>query len=88
MLDILEETGEPLLPLTEHILHEQASARNRTCTELMEASDAVPVPYLKGSVAGVLNILKAVEVRAHTGSVLLSVLMIATTSKLSQTMAT
>ncbi|KAF5967083.1 general amidase [Fusarium bulbicola] len=32
MLDILEETGEPALPLTKHILHEQASAKNRTCT--------------------------------------------------------
>ncbi|SCV36201.1 related to general amidase [Fusarium fujikuroi] len=36
MLDILEETGEPALPLTKHILHEQASAKNRTCTEMME----------------------------------------------------
>ncbi|VZH95843.1 unnamed protein product [Fusarium fujikuroi] len=41
MLDILEETGEPALPLTKHILHEQASAKNRTCTEMMEVSDAV-----------------------------------------------
>ncbi|KAF5537193.1 general amidase [Fusarium napiforme] len=36
MLDILEETGEPALPLTKHILHEQASAKDRTCTEMME----------------------------------------------------
>ena len=36
ILALFEESGEPILPLTKHILHEQASVKDRNFTEIME----------------------------------------------------
>lgn len=40
-LELLEETGEPVLPLTRHILHEQPTAKDRNQAELMEVSNRI-----------------------------------------------
>lgn len=36
ILALFEESGEPILPLTKHILHEQVSVKDRNFTEIME----------------------------------------------------
>lgn len=36
ILDLFAETGEPILPLTRHILHEQPAVKDCSMAELME----------------------------------------------------